>query len=90
MNEPHFRNEDDWRELWRRNHAPSMKDTNLVGYGLSNKEIADRLSLSTSCVEMHVEEMIERLCVHNRWQAVRAALKAGIPVADLQIFRRES
>jgi DNA-binding NarL/FixJ family response regulator len=44
----------------------------LVADGLSNKEIATRLVLSTKTVEGHLHNIFEKLGVRSRAQVVRA------------------
>ncbi len=50
----------------------------LMAQGLTNKEIADRLSLSTRTVEMHVARTLDRLHCRTRAQAVHKAAELGI------------
>ncbi len=50
----------------------------LMADGLTNKEIADRLSLSTRTVEMHVARTLERLHCRTRAQAVHKAAELGV------------
>lgn len=40
----------------------------LIGEGLSNKEIADRLSIATHTVKSHVRNVMEKLTLHTRLQ----------------------
>jgi len=49
-----------------------------VGRGLSNKRIADRLSLSESTVRTHVASLLDKLGADNRTHAVNVALERGI------------
>jgi len=46
--------------------------------GRSNKSIAQQLELSPSTVRTHVENLFERLGVHNRTQAVVRAARLGL------------
>lgn len=41
---------------------------NLIGEGLSNKEIALRLSIATDTVKSHVRNVMEKLMLHTRLQ----------------------
>jgi DNA-binding NarL/FixJ family response regulator len=50
----------------------------LIVRGLSNKEIADQLSISESTVKNHVNSLLGKLHVQDRTQAVTTALKRGI------------
>ncbi len=49
----------------------------LVG-GMSNREIADALSISTSTVNTHTNRIYEKLGVHSRVQAVNRAKEQGL------------
>ena len=46
--------------------------------GLSNKEIASKLFLSTRTVDMHVRNIFNALNCRNRTDAVKVALELGI------------
>jgi DNA-binding CsgD family transcriptional regulator len=49
----------------------------LLAEGLTSKEIADRLALSTRTVEMHVGRLLKRLNCRTRPEAVRVASERG-------------
>jgi DNA-binding NarL/FixJ family response regulator len=50
----------------------------LVGRGLSNGEIADRLYLSMATVKTHLNRLFMKLAVRDRAQAVVLAYETGI------------
>lgn len=50
----------------------------LVAQGLSNKELAGRLSVSEHTIKYHLGEIYQRLHLKNRDQAVEYALKNGL------------
>jgi DNA-binding NarL/FixJ family response regulator len=54
----------------------------LVAGGLSNSEIAGRLSVSGHTVDRHVTQMLRRSGARNRAGLVSAAFRAGILIAD--------
>ena len=49
-----------------------------VARGLSNKDLADRLSLSTNTVKWHLKNIFEKLHINNRIQAVTVARHYGL------------
>jgi DNA-binding NarL/FixJ family response regulator len=53
----------------------------LVAEGLSTKEIARRLDLSTKTVETHRAELMQRLAIHGVAGLVRYAIREGIVAA---------
>jgi len=50
----------------------------LMAKGLSNREIAEKVSLSTATVKGHVEGIFYKLNVDSRTEAVTTALRLGI------------
>lgn len=50
----------------------------LLGSGYGNRDIAQRLGLSTNTVKTHVERIFKRLGVGDRTDAVAKAFRAGI------------
>lgn len=52
----------------------------LVAEGLSNRAIAERLVISDKTAGRHVANIFAKLGVHNRAQATRIAVEAGLPV----------
>ncbi len=54
----------------------------LVAQGLSNKEIAERLSVSEHTIKYHLGEIFRRLQVKNRDQAIKQAIYRGLIQGD--------
>ena len=50
----------------------------LLAAGLSNKEIAQKLSLSEGTVKNHISAILAKLHANDRTQAVLTALKRGL------------
>jgi two-component system response regulator NreC len=50
----------------------------LIGEGLTNEEIAGRLSLSVHTVQTHRSNIMEKLGLHNRAQLVTYAARVGL------------
>lgn len=50
----------------------------LISEGLTNKEIAQRLTLSLKTVLVHRNNIMQKLNMHNQAQLIRFALKEGI------------
>jgi len=55
---------------------------NLLAGGLSNREIAEQLSLSEGTVKNHVSNIIGKLQANDRTHAVIIALKQGLVSLD--------
>jgi len=47
----------------------------LVARGMSNREIAEELYISENTVKNHVRNILEKLHLHNRMEAVMYAMK---------------
>ena len=61
--------------------APTTRELEvlkLVGEGLRNKEIAARLSIGEDTVKMHLRNVMRKLNVNDRTQAVVTALQRGL------------
>jgi len=54
----------------------------LVAAGLCNKDIADRLNISEGTVKSHVNQVLQKLGVTRRTEAVAMAMKHGITHLD--------
>jgi DNA-binding NarL/FixJ family response regulator len=55
----------------------------LIGAGLSNGEIAQRLQLTVATVKTHVGRLLMKLAARDRAQLVIAAYEAGlVPPGD--------
>jgi len=49
-----------------------------IAEGLSNKGIAQRLSISENTVKYHVRNILQKLKVHNRTEAIAYAIRVGL------------
>jgi DNA-binding NarL/FixJ family response regulator len=54
----------------------------LVAEGMSNKAIAQKLSVSQNTVKYHMHNIIQQLGVQNRTEAATHAIRAGLFDAD--------
>ncbi len=54
---------------------------NLIAEGMSNKEIAQRLSIATYTVKSHVHNILEKLAVHSRLQIAAFGHRTGTPAS---------
>jgi DNA-binding CsgD family transcriptional regulator len=66
--------------------APPLTDRETeilhwVAEGLQNKEIAQRLSISLATVRNHIHNILEKLDVHSKLEAVSLAFRQGWAVA---------
>jgi DNA-binding NarL/FixJ family response regulator len=50
----------------------------LIGEGLSNKEIAQRLNIATHTVKSHVRNVMEKLALHTRLQIAAYSHREGL------------
>lgn len=50
----------------------------LIAEGLANREIADRLAISTRTAQKHVENLFKKFGVHDRTELVTHAFRAGL------------
>jgi DNA-binding NarL/FixJ family response regulator len=50
----------------------------LIGGGLRNKQIADRLAISETTINFHVRNLLDKLQANDRTHAVVIALKRGL------------
>jgi DNA-binding NarL/FixJ family response regulator len=50
----------------------------LLAEGLSNKSIAQKLSLSENTVKYHLKNILQKLGVHNRTEAATQAIRLGL------------
>jgi NarL family two-component system response regulator LiaR len=71
--------------------APTPQDTltpqetrllQLLAEGLTNKAIAQALSLSENTVKYHLKNILQKLGLHNRTEAAAYAIHAGLHRAD--------
>ena len=51
----------------------------LIGEGLSNKEIAQRLNIASHTVKSHVRNVMEKLALHTRLQIAAYSRRDGPP-----------
>ena len=69
-------------EVEKPDHSPlsqrEISVLSLIVAGLSNQEIAERLTLSVETVKTHVRHIMEKLAVHDRTQAAVKALRQGL------------
>ncbi len=50
----------------------------LVAEGLINRDIAERLNLSENTIKYHLKNILQKLHLHNRAQAVAYAMQSGL------------
>ena len=74
-----------FRELAKGKHCESdalsereKEIVKLIAEGLSNKQLADKLYISTKTVKTHVAHILEKLDAKNRTEAVVTAIRKGL------------
>jgi DNA-binding NarL/FixJ family response regulator len=55
----------------------------LLAEGLSNRQISERLFISTKTVENHRSNIMNKINIHNRHELIRYAVKIGLIDIDL-------
>ncbi len=72
-----------------RSQGPALKLTDrelevlrLVAKGLSNRDVASQLAISENTVKNHVRNMLEKLQLHSRMEAVMYAVRAKLVELD--------
>ena len=68
--------------------AREMEVLRLIAQGLSNQEIADRISVSEPTVRAHVSRILGKLHLASRTQAALYAVREGLTDADAARRRR--
>ncbi|MCB0186176.1 MAG: response regulator transcription factor, partial [Caldilineaceae bacterium] len=56
----------------------------LIAQGQTNKEVADQLFITERTVKYHLQEILQKLHLRNRTQAVAYAVSAGLIQPDAQ------
>ena len=56
----------------------------LLGEGLSNKEISTRLNIAVHTVKSHVHNVLEKLALHSRLEVAAFSHSGGVPRASAQ------
>jgi two-component system NarL family response regulator len=62
--------------------ARELEVLRLIAAGLRNKEIAGQLNISEETVQGHVKNILAKLDVHDRTEAVAVAVRRGIVHLD--------
>ncbi len=66
--------------------ARELELLGLVADGLPNKAIAQELSISENTVKYHMKNILSKLDVHNRTEAVAQAIRAGLIAPQSKSF----
>ena len=69
--------------------ARELEVLQLIAQGLSNQEIADRISVSESTVRAHVSRILGKLHLASRTQAALYAVREGLTDADAADLQEE-
>ena len=68
-----------WATLAECSHDTALRDIqSLIDQGLSNPEIAARLTVATSTVKTHINNIYGKLSVKTRVQAINRAHELGL------------
>jgi DNA-binding NarL/FixJ family response regulator len=63
---------------WETLTAREIELLRLVAQGLSNKAVAQKLSLSENTIKYHLKNILQKLGVQNRTEAASYAIRAGL------------
>lgn len=77
------RNRTETPELFAELTAREHEVLELVAQGLSNREISEKLFISSKTVRNHITSIFKKLQVNHRGQAIVRALEAGLGEAGL-------
>ncbi|MBP7062553.1 LuxR C-terminal-related transcriptional regulator [Ferrovibrio sp.] len=64
--------------LAHRLHIREIQIVRLIGHGLGNREIAERLALSVQTVKWYNKSLFQKLKVGSRSEALSAARASGL------------
>jgi DNA-binding NarL/FixJ family response regulator len=66
------------QETRNRLSARELETLGLMGEGLSNRAIAERMFISENTVKYHIRNILQKLTVQNRTEAVALAFREGL------------
>ncbi len=70
--------ENEAKDIYANLTAREREILTLLAEGLSNREIADRLTLSLSTVQTHYAHIMEKLKLQNRAELIKYAIRHGL------------
>lgn len=74
--------ENEAKDIYAALTAREREILTLLAEGLSNREIADRLTLSLSTVQTHYAHIMEKLKLQNRAELIKYAIRHGLIDVD--------
>ena len=72
------RDEGESKEIYSGLTAREREILTLIAQGLTNREIADQLSLSLSTVQTHYTHILQKLNLQNRTELIKYAIRRGL------------